>query len=810
MRPTISRRLSISIFPIMLATLLFLCSQVSIQAQAPPDSELCAREGERCEFTGTREVKYGAQGKYYSKTLTGGATCNVETFGGDPTPNVLKRCYLVNLPANPNGSYDLSGTWKMYNARGVAYDKTATIKQTGLNLTIDNGYNSLSQATLVKNQFTTSDGLTGVISPNGDRIDWNNRFWWVKLASAPANNTIGNEEDLAQRAAERETERPIAGVNQIQKPYFDNHTKISFISDNGMRMTRCRNCQESIGNVLPDTVVLTSDPVGFNSTFEIEMVASGNTRDTSRSVLRTGKGESVATCYDCIVNNPLAPQVIGIVGADTQHLLGRLLKDLVGFELAQLSNGNYTLKASNGKYVGRCSGCSPSFMSRTGGVDIVAPIFDDPNKPWVQWSIQVVAPSYGKFPADPNAQPTKFVSDPQGLFTKSIAQLEQDCADQVQGVVAWDNAGSKTWDKATLTRLCRVTENPWETIACFKLKLKETGNLETSISECSNSPDSPGFLARLHARRNSGGSIAPSELPNANQPLDSNEMGLVMSWIANQVNAMKTPFCWRNSFTRTGGTNPPTPGGDCPAGLEKSGTTCFPPCNKKGYDGVSFVCWQRCPSHTPVNCGLGCATDAGTCGWTIFDQVSGPLTLVAFAASKGGSSDKTEAAEVAINAGKMEKAIASLKSTIKAAETGIDAALLTKEGYASTAELVKIIKAGKKIQGATDSLATRMQDLTDDFVRAYTANFAAQTSPEIERKINEKFGPKGAAEIKKQWALINLTATLSYSLVREMKDIMSIVSVFDPSGLTATINAYTHPVCAPDVDFPNLHPRSLD
>jgi len=62
-----------------------------------PDSEFCAKEGERCRFTGTREVKYGAGGKFYSKKLTGGATCGVATFGGDPTPNVLKQCYLVSL-----------------------------------------------------------------------------------------------------------------------------------------------------------------------------------------------------------------------------------------------------------------------------------------------------------------------------------------------------------------------------------------------------------------------------------------------------------------------------------------------------------------------------------------------------------------------------------------------------------------------------------------------------------------------------------------------------------------------------------------
>jgi hypothetical protein len=49
-----------------------------------------------------------------------------------------------------------------------------------------------------------------------------------------------------------------------------------------------------------------------------------------------------------------------------------------------------------------------------------------------------------------------------------------------------------------------------------------------------------------------------------------------------------------------------------------------------------------------------------------FDQVSGPLAIVVFAASKGGSSDKTVVAGAAVNAGKMERAIASIKNTVKA------------------------------------------------------------------------------------------------------------------------------------------------
>ena len=207
---------------------------------------------------------------------------------------------------------------------------------------------------------------------------------------------------------------------------------------------------------------------------------------------------------------------------------------------------------------------------------------------------------------------------------------------------------------------------------------------------------------------------------------------------------------------------------------------------------------------------MGCARDAATCGWTIFDQVSGPLAIVVFAASKGGSSDKTVVAGAAVNAGKMERAIASIKNTVKATEVGLNAALATKKGFASVQQLVDTVKAAKETVGAVKSTYTLLSDATNDFVSAYTADFAVQTSPEIEAKINQRFGPRGAAEIKRQWALNQLNATLSYSMLRDMKDVLSIISVFDPTGITATLNAYSHPVCAKDTPFPTVHPRYLD
>ncbi|WP_165956406.1 family 43 glycosylhydrolase [Kribbella antibiotica] len=66
----------------------------------------CAGEGERCSFTGTRKVLYGAgtaSASYRAKVAAGGVDCKIVAFGADPALNVLKSCY-VSPPGGPSGS----------------------------------------------------------------------------------------------------------------------------------------------------------------------------------------------------------------------------------------------------------------------------------------------------------------------------------------------------------------------------------------------------------------------------------------------------------------------------------------------------------------------------------------------------------------------------------------------------------------------------------------------------------------------------------------------------------------------------------
>jgi hypothetical protein len=99
---------------------------------------------------------------------------------------------FIQIIANAQ-TFQLSGTWEMFNDKNVKFDKPATITQSGVNLSINNGYGANSTAVLNGNTFTTSDGLTGTISTDGTRITWSNKFiWTLKGAFQPAISLSGS------------------------------------------------------------------------------------------------------------------------------------------------------------------------------------------------------------------------------------------------------------------------------------------------------------------------------------------------------------------------------------------------------------------------------------------------------------------------------------------------------------------------------------------------------------------------------------------------------------------------------------------
>jgi hypothetical protein len=56
----------------------------------------CASEMQQCNFSGTKQVRYGANGTYNYGTFTGGVLCANSIFG-DPINGVIKHCDCADI-----------------------------------------------------------------------------------------------------------------------------------------------------------------------------------------------------------------------------------------------------------------------------------------------------------------------------------------------------------------------------------------------------------------------------------------------------------------------------------------------------------------------------------------------------------------------------------------------------------------------------------------------------------------------------------------------------------------------------------------
>jgi len=101
---------------------------------SPGSWSFCANEGGTCAFTGTQQVRYGANGLYAYRTVTGGTACTNAVFG-DPAPGYAKQCQTTtststsswSFCANEGGTCDFSGTQQVrYGGNGLYAYRTVT------------------------------------------------------------------------------------------------------------------------------------------------------------------------------------------------------------------------------------------------------------------------------------------------------------------------------------------------------------------------------------------------------------------------------------------------------------------------------------------------------------------------------------------------------------------------------------------------------------------------------------------------------------------------------------------------------------
>ena len=118
------RALVVCLF-VCLASLLSFTTIVSAQTG---EWTLCASEGETCTFSGTQEVRYGADGAYFYRTLSNGTACTNAVFG-DPIVGTYKSCSVRvaswTFCAEEGGVCAFSGTQQVrYGANGSYFYRT--------------------------------------------------------------------------------------------------------------------------------------------------------------------------------------------------------------------------------------------------------------------------------------------------------------------------------------------------------------------------------------------------------------------------------------------------------------------------------------------------------------------------------------------------------------------------------------------------------------------------------------------------------------------------------------------------------------
>lgn len=72
---------------------LFVAAPLQASAQ-DEDWSVCAKEGQTCRVKGESMVRFGTNGLYAFRVTRQAQPCNIDAFGSDPAPGMLKRCEI--------------------------------------------------------------------------------------------------------------------------------------------------------------------------------------------------------------------------------------------------------------------------------------------------------------------------------------------------------------------------------------------------------------------------------------------------------------------------------------------------------------------------------------------------------------------------------------------------------------------------------------------------------------------------------------------------------------------------------------------
>ena len=79
----------------------------------------------------------------------------------------------------------------------------------------------------------------------------------------------------------------------------------------------------------------------------------------------------------------------------------------------------------------------------------------------------------------------------QSVSAQNVAsEKEQLCFDIIQGKVAWNRDGNKSWATSNLRNLCSNTQDPWATRDCFTRSIKSGNGWDVAIDRCKTTGNS--------------------------------------------------------------------------------------------------------------------------------------------------------------------------------------------------------------------------------------------------------------------------------------------------------------------------------
>jgi len=77
------------------------------------------------------------------------------------------------------------------------------------------------------------------------------------------------------------------------------------------------------------------------------------------------------------------------------------------------------------------------------------------------------------------------------LAQPALSPAERECAQAVQGKVAWSQAGARQWQPANVTRLCAGVTNVPARIECFQREVKQHNDWSRGIAACAATGAAP-------------------------------------------------------------------------------------------------------------------------------------------------------------------------------------------------------------------------------------------------------------------------------------------------------------------------------